>query len=227
MATRKKALLKVIVLGDSSVGKTSLMNQYVNKRFSNQYKATIGADFLTKEVVIDERVVTMQIWDTAGQERFQSLGVAFYRGADCCVLVYDTTAPNTFKNLESWRDEFLIQASPRDPDHFPFVVLGNKIDLENRAVSTKRAQQWCQTKNDIPYFETSAKEGINVDLAFQTIAKNAIAQETEMACRLQDERRTEAWRTERLTSLQETLDDEPDVDPFDGSAVSRAQQQRV
>lgn len=77
----------------------------------------------------------MQIWDTAGQERFQSLGVAFYRGADCCVLVFDVTAPNTFKNLDSWRDEFLIQASPRDPDHFPFVVLGNKVDLENRAVS--------------------------------------------------------------------------------------------
>lgn len=71
----------------------------------------------------------------AGQERFQSLGVAFYRGADCCVLAFDTTAPNTFKNLDSWRDEFLIQASPRNPEHFPFVVLGNKIDLENRAVS--------------------------------------------------------------------------------------------
>lgn len=69
MSTRKKVLLKVIILGDSSVGKTSLMNQYVNKRFSNQYKATIGADFLTKEVVIDDRVVTMQIWDTAGQVR--------------------------------------------------------------------------------------------------------------------------------------------------------------
>lgn len=68
------------------------------------------------------------------QERFQSLGVAFYRGADCCVLVFDTTAPNTFKNLDSWRDEFLIQASPRDMEHFPFVVLGNKIDLENKAV---------------------------------------------------------------------------------------------
>uniref|UniRef100_A0A336K2D4 CSON014950 protein n=1 Tax=Culicoides sonorensis TaxID=179676 RepID=A0A336K2D4_CULSO len=179
MSTRKKVLLKVIILGDSSVGKTSLMNQYVNKRFSNQYKATIGADFLTKEVVIDDRVVTMQIWDTAGQERFQSLGVAFYRGADCCVLVFDTTAPNTFKNLDSWRDEFLIQASPRDMEHFPFVVLGNKIDLENKAVSTKRAQQWCQSKNDIPYYETSAKEGINVDLAFQTIAKNALAQEND------------------------------------------------
>ncbi len=76
----------------------------------------------------------IQIWDTAGQERFQSLGVAFYRGADCCVLVFDVTAPNTFKTLDSWRDEFLIQASPRDPENFPFVVLGNKIDLENRQV---------------------------------------------------------------------------------------------
>ena len=86
--------------------------------------------------MVDDRLVTMQIWDTAGQERFQSLGVAFYRGADCCVLVYDVTAPSTFKSLDSWRDEFLIQASPRDPDRFPFVVLGNKVDLENRAVSS-------------------------------------------------------------------------------------------
>uniref|UniRef100_A0A3Q3ILJ4 RAB7A, member RAS oncogene family n=1 Tax=Monopterus albus TaxID=43700 RepID=A0A3Q3ILJ4_MONAL len=120
------------------------------------------------------------IWDTAGQERFQSLGVAFYRGADCCVLVFDVTAPNTFKTLDSWRDEFLIQASPRDPENFPFVVLGNKIDLENRQVTTKRAQAWCQSKNNIPYFETSAKEAINVEQAFQTIARNALKQETEV-----------------------------------------------
>lgn len=179
-SSRKKVLLKVIILGDSGVGKTSLMNQYVNKKFSNQYKATIGADFLTKEVMVDDRLVTMQIWDTAGQERFQSLGVAFYRGADCCVLVFDVTAPNSFKTLDSWRDEFLIQASPRDPENFPFVVLGNKVDLENRAVSAKRAQQWCHSKNEIPYFETSAKEGINVENAFQTIAKKALAQETEV-----------------------------------------------
>ena len=66
------------------------------------------------------------------------MGVAFYRGADCCVLTYDVTAPTTFKSLDSWRDEFLIQASPRDPDNFPFVVLGNKVDLENRAVSANK-----------------------------------------------------------------------------------------
>merc|ERR1712194_943693 len=110
---KKKVLLKVIILGDSGVGKTSLMNQYVNKKFTNQYKATIGADFLTKELVIDDKYVTMQIWDTAGQERFQSLGVAFYRGADRCVLVHDLTNPKSFDNLEGWRDEFLNQAQPR------------------------------------------------------------------------------------------------------------------
>lgn len=99
----------------------------VNKRFSASYKATIGADFLTKEIVVDDRVVTMQIWDTAGQERFQSLGVAFYRGADCCVLCFDVTNAKSFDALDSWRDEFLIQASPMDPENFPFV--SRPVDL--------------------------------------------------------------------------------------------------
>ncbi|KAF9405501.1 hypothetical protein BGZ94_003509, partial [Podila epigama] len=163
------------------VGKTSLMNQYVNKKFSNQYKATIGADFLTKEVSIDERHVTMQIWDTAGQERFQSLGVAFYRGADCCVLVYDVTNIKSFEALESWRDEFLIQASPETPENFPFVVIGNKVDMDHkRAVSQKRAMAWCQSKGNIPYFETSAKDAINVEQAFLTIAKNALQHEVNV-----------------------------------------------
>ncbi|VFV44829.1 ras-related protein rab-7a [Lynx pardinus] len=164
MTSRKEVLLKVIILGDSGVGKTSLMNQYVNKKFSNQYKATIGADFLTKEQ------------DRNGSSPL----VAFYRGADCCVLVFDVTAPNTFNTLDSWRDEFLIQASPRDPENFPFMVLGNKIDLENRQVATKRAQAWCYSKNNIPYFETSAKDAINVEQAFQMIARNALKQETEV-----------------------------------------------
>ncbi|KAI9315124.1 vacuolar biogenesis protein [Dichotomocladium elegans] len=179
---RRKLLLKVVILGNSGVGKTSLMNQYVNKNFSSQYKPTIGADFLTKEIMIDNRLVTMQIWDTAGQERFQALGVAFYRGADCCVLVHDVNNIKSFEALEQWRDEFLVQASPNDPDRFPFVVLGNKIDVEEskRKVSRKRAMGWCQKNGDLPYFETSAKEGINVAQAFQIVAQNALARETDI-----------------------------------------------
>ncbi|KAK5939193.1 Ypt/Rab-type GTPase Rab7 [Knufia obscura] len=179
MASRKKVLLKVIILGDSGVGKTSLMNQYVNKKFSTSYKATIGADFLTKEVTVDDRIVTLQLWDTAGQERFQSLGVAFYRGADCCVLVYDVNSPKSFETLDSWRDEFLIQASPRDPDSFPFVVLGNKVDMgeERRMITQKRAHAYCQQRGQMPYFETSAKDNVNVEQAFEVIARNALQQE--------------------------------------------------
>lgn len=90
------------------------------------------------------------------------------------------TSPTSFKNLESWRDEFLIQASPRDPENFPFVVIGNKVDLaDSRTVTTKKAMQWCQEKNNVPYYETSAKEAINVEQAFQTIAKNALEREKE------------------------------------------------
>eukprot|EP00878_Enallax_costatus_P001655 GHUV01001807.1.p1 GENE.GHUV01001807.1~~GHUV01001807.1.p1 ORF type:complete len:207 (+),score=38.84 GHUV01001807.1:185-805(+) len=182
MATRKRKLLKVIILGDSGVGKTSLMNQYVQKKFSKEYKATIGADFLTKEIQIDDKLVTMQIWDTAGQERFQSLGVAFYRGADCCVLVYDVNSTKSFENLDTWRDEFLIQAQPRDPENFPFVVLGNKIDEDDgksRQVSEKKAKAWCSAKGNIPHYETSAKEDINVEPAFSCIARHALRNEPE------------------------------------------------
>lgn len=174
MATRKK-FLKVIILGDSGVGKTSLMNQYVNRHFSVSYKATIGADFLTKDVVVDDRIVTLTLWDTAGQERFQSLGVAFYRGADCCVLVYDVNNVRSFENLPAWRDEFLVQASPRDPDSFPFVCLGNKIDVPEakRAVPNRRAVAFCRSGGQMPYFETSAKDGEGVEVAFEGVSSFA------------------------------------------------------
>ncbi|CAK9137396.1 unnamed protein product [Ilex paraguariensis] len=182
MLMPNRSLLKVIVLGDSGVGKTSLMNQYVYKKFSQQYKATIGADFVTKELQIDDKLVTLQIWDTAGQERFHSLGIAFYRGADCCILVYDVNVPKSFETLQNWHEEFLKQADPTDPDTFPFVLIGNKLDVDggsSRVVSEKTARDWCALKGNIPYFETSAKEDYNVDAAFLCIAETALANEHE------------------------------------------------
>jgi Ras-related protein Rab-7A len=136
-----KKTLKIVILGDSGVGKTSLMNRYSTGKFTGQYKATIGADFLSKDNVIvndnflnQRHLVTLQIWDTAGQERFQSLGVGFYRGADACLLVYDVTDPHSLDNLDHWRKEFLdqvgggIQGLGDASTQFPFVVVGNKID---------------------------------------------------------------------------------------------------
>lgn len=93
------------------------------------FPSTTGADFLTRELVVDDRVVTMQLWDTAGQERFQSLGVAFYRGADCCVLVYDVNSSKSFEALDGWRDEFLVQVSCFRPQTADASTMG-RIALE-------------------------------------------------------------------------------------------------
>ncbi|XP_069501544.1 ras-related protein Rab-7a-like isoform X2 [Ambystoma mexicanum] len=168
-----KSNLKIILIGNSGVGKSALMNQYVNNRFSNQYRATIGADFLTKEMRVDNRMVSVQIWDTAGTERFQSLGAALYRGSDCCLLVFDVTSPSSFQAIEAWRTEFLVQADPSDPEHFPFVVIGNKTDLADRQVPPRQGQEWCKGFN-AQYFETSAKESVNVEDAFLSAVRTAL-----------------------------------------------------
>ncbi|KAF1899834.1 hypothetical protein Lal_00019966 [Lupinus albus] len=213
MSSRRRTLLKHLWV-------VNKLFRYVHKKFSQQYKATIGADFVTKELLIDDRLVTLQIWDTAGQERFQSLGVAFYRGADCCVLAYDVNVMRSFDTLDNWHEEFLRQrdwdsletrnhclplairktlgiifsiersssvvdmikyiANPSNPRTFPFILLGNKIDIDggnSRVVSEKKAKDWCASKVNIPYFETSAKEDYNVDAAFLSIAKTALANE--------------------------------------------------
>mmetsp|Transcript_17476 Transcript_17476/g.49130 ORF Transcript_17476/g.49130 Transcript_17476/m.49130 type:complete len:208 (+) Transcript_17476:75-698(+) len=171
----RSTLLKIILLGDSGVGKTSLMDRYINKKWAAQYRATIGADFLTREVEIGNKMVTLQIWDTAGQERFQSLGNSFYRGADCCILVFDVTIMKTFENLENWRSEFLVQANIMDQDKYPFVVLGNKVDMEGQRVVTKsQAMQWCTQHNNVPFFETSAKNSTAVEDAFMVAAQLAM-----------------------------------------------------
>lgn len=188
--SRKKNILKVIILGDSGVGKTSLMHRYVNDKYSQQYKATIGADFLTKEVIVnDDKVATMQVWDTAGQERFQSLGVAFYRGADCCVLVYDVTNAKSFDNIKSWRDEFLVHANVSSPETFPFVILANKVDVEEskKVVSSRSAQELAKSLGNVPLFFTSAKDAINIQDAFEEIARSALQQSQSDADAYEDD----------------------------------------
>lgn len=169
-----RRFLKVILIGDSGVGKTLLLNQYVHHRYCDNLKPTIGADFLTKNLVIDNDDVILQIWDTAGQERFRSLGSAFYRGADCCILVFDVNNAKSFTNVDFWRNRFLEQCNPPDPEYFPFILLGNKIDLvENRMISSTRAKLWSDNFK-IPYFEVSANLNQNIDQSINFIVKSAL-----------------------------------------------------
>eukprot|EP01095_Lingulamoeba_sp_RSL-Kostka_P003756 TRINITY_DN1476_c1_g1_i2.p1 TRINITY_DN1476_c1_g1~~TRINITY_DN1476_c1_g1_i2.p1 ORF type:complete len:206 (-),score=45.65 TRINITY_DN1476_c1_g1_i2:58-675(-) len=169
---QEKLFLKVVVIGDSGVGKTSLTYSFVCNKFRVYYASTIPADFYSKEVQLEEdSFVTLQIWDTAGQERFNSLGPCFYRGADACMLVYDVTNKDSFENIEKWRETFIKSANLSDPENFPFVVVGNKIDLNKNEVHKDTVENWC-SKYSIPFFETSAKECI-VEKPFNIISKIA------------------------------------------------------
>ncbi|XP_028193170.1 ras-related protein Rab7-like [Glycine soja] len=175
-------------------------------KFSQQYKATIGANFVTKEIQVDDELITLQrkynivqIWDTAGQERFHSIGATFYIGPDCCVLVYDVNIHKTFDTLNNWHDEFLkqlccyfFQASCL------LSILVNKwlisgfclLVLELKSNQTKpdeslrkKARDWCASRGNIPYFETSTKEGYNVEEAFLCVAKITLENEHDQDMR--------------------------------------------
>ena len=170
MEPEKKFILKVILLGDSSVGKTSLLNKYIKNDFSLHYKATIGADFLTKQLQRENSLINLQIWDTAGSERYHSIGTGFYRNCECCVLVCDLTNTESFKNVDFWRKEFIKNANPQEGDKFPFVLFANKNDMvSDIKITEDEIKSFCSAHNDIPYFMVSAKEGNGVEEGFNEI----------------------------------------------------------
>lgn len=162
----KPTFLKVVLLGDGGVGKSSLIQRFVSNKFDPSMFHTIGVEFLNKDMEVDSDRYTLQIWDTAGQERFKSLRTPFYRGSDCCLLTYAVDDAQSFQNLAMWKKEFLYYADVKDSENFPFVVLGNKVDVSDRKVTPEEARQWCSENGNVPYFETSAKEAVNVEQAF-------------------------------------------------------------
>ena len=172
------------------------MERYVSGRFTGQYKATIGSDFMTKSIVLKNghklsfrcgtqvnerpRACTDES-RAAGQERFQSLGTAFYRGAGACILVFDASNPTATESLEKWWKEFCTFSRPEDPALFPFVVIANKIDTGER--STRAASTWCTSKN-VELFEASAKDDTNVSAAFERVAELGQTRKQEIEARM-------------------------------------------
>ena len=169
-------LLKVVIAGDGTVGKTSVVRRYCEGKFQSARVATIGVDFYTQRVRIplgptQETVVKLSIWDLAGQERFGIVRTGFYRGSRAAALVYDVTSLASLGNLKRWRDEVLASVPEQ-----PFVVVGNKLDLE-RSVRPELARA-AAAYLGAPYLETSALNGEGVAALFQTLARLAASPRT-------------------------------------------------
>lgn len=161
--------LKLLLIGDSAVGKSSLLLRFAEDSFNASFISTIGVDFKTRNVDLDGETVKLSIWDTAGQERFRTITAAYYRGANGIVLVYDITSEASFNSIRSWIRNIEEHAS----DSVCKILVGNKADMEDkRAVPMSRGQALAKEFN-IKFYETSAKADMNVEDAFLSIAREA------------------------------------------------------
>jgi len=160
-------VLKFIIVGDSTVGKSNIMMRYTDKRFQISHDMTIGVEFATKIVSIGNTNYKMQIWDTAGQETFMSITRSYYRGTIGCLLVYDTTRRHSFDLLSTW----LIELRKYCDLNIVIALVGNKIDLaDQREVSYEEGKAFAE-KNNLLFYETSAKTSLNVEICFTEIVK--------------------------------------------------------
>jgi small GTP-binding protein len=159
-------LFKIVIIGDSGVGKTNLLSKFVDDTFLMDSKPTIGVEFATKTLHIENKTIKNQIWDTAGQERFRAITNAYYRGAHGAIIAYDLTKYKTFENVNKWLAELKENA---DPD-ITMMLLGNKSDLEERCLKVEEVEEFV-AENKLLYLETSAKTGENVSHAFQNLIK--------------------------------------------------------
>ncbi|CAM9422920.1 unnamed protein product [Ectocarpus fasciculatus] len=158
-------LFKVVLIGDSGVGKSNLLSRFTRNEFNLESKTTIGVEFATKSIQVDAKTIKAQIWDTAGQERYRAITSAYYRGAVGALLVYDISKHVTFENVERWLKELRDHAEP----NIVVMLVGNKSDLRHRrAVPTEDAMLFAEN-NNLAFIETSALDATGVEEAFRQI----------------------------------------------------------
>ncbi|KAK9470439.1 ras family-domain-containing protein [Dipodascopsis tothii] len=158
-------LFKVVLIGDSGVGKSNLLSRFTRDEFNLESKSTIGVEFATRSISVDAKTIKAQIWDTAGQERYRAITSAYYRGAVGALLVYDISKTNTYENVTRWLKELRDHAD----SNIVIMLVGNKSDLRHlRTVPTDDAKAFA-AENNLSFIETSALDASNVELAFQNI----------------------------------------------------------
>ena len=163
-------ILKMIVIGDSNVGKSNMCTKYLYNEFREDSKSTVGVEFGSKSILINGIKAKLQIWDTAGQERYRSITTAYYKGSNGCFIVYDITNAKSFENVERWYEETKKIA---DKD-ISIILIGNKNDLEDeREVTIEMGKEKAENLK-CPFFETSALTNYQIDMAFQAIAEEII-----------------------------------------------------
>ena len=159
---------KIIVIGDSGVGKSCFTNKATKNIFEEDYNATIGFEFYNFNIRLHDKIIKLQIWDTCGQELYRSLITNFYRNSSLAIIVYEVTSLDSFQNVEMWLRELRTHSSP----DIKLILVGNKIDLvESRKVTTKQGEEFAKINKIDKFIEASAKEGINTQNTFIDIAK--------------------------------------------------------
>ena len=160
-------MFKVVLVGDSFVGKTNIMSKYLKNEFHEDSKATVGVEFGSKQFNIEGHSIKAQIWDTAGQERYKAITSAYYKGAKGAFIVYDITRKNSFESIEKWVSDVTAVADKK----ITIVLIGNKCDLEDQRQVTKEQGEEKANKLEIAFLETSALSGENLDKAFEMMMK--------------------------------------------------------
>ena len=155
-------MVKVVLIGDSFVGKTNIMSKYIKNEFHEDSKATVGVEFGSKQFTVEGHSIKAQIWDTAGQERYKAITSAYYKGAKGAFIVYDITRKQSFESVEKWVNDVTAIADKK----ITIILIGNKSDLEDQRQVTKEQGQDKASKLEIAFLETSAFSGENLDKAF-------------------------------------------------------------
>ena len=171
MAKRTYDLLfKLLLIGDSGVGKTCILFRFSDDAFNTTFISTIGIDFKIKTIELRGKKIKLQIWDTAGQERFHTITTSYYRGAMGIMLVYDITNSKSFDNIAKWLRNIQEHAN----EDVEKMILGNKCDMEDKRVIPKERGEAIAKENGVRFLETSAKTNVNIDKAFMDLSESIL-----------------------------------------------------